>query len=479
MPSHYPLMVPGAVPADAVLEVSSPYDGRLLATVETVDRQGVDRALETASRLFRDRSQWMGADRRIDILKRLASLMAANAERLITTSVGEGGKPLLDTRVEMERAIDGIHNCIDCIRNNHGEEIPMGINAASLNRLAVTHHEPVGVVVAVSAFNHPLNLIVHQIGPAIASGCPVIVKPAEDTPLSCHELVALVRQAGLPEEWCQVVSTDSLETATAMVTDPRIAFFSFIGSARVGWMLRSKLAPGVRCALEHGGAAPVLVAADANLDDALPLLAKAGFYHAGQVCVSTQRVYAHRDIVAAVADGLAAAGRAMHVGDPANEDTDVGPLIRPAEVDRVHAWVQEAVEKGAQCLCGGQKLSETCYPPTVLLDPPEDAKVSRNEIFGPVICVYTYDDIDDAIRRANSLDYAFQAAVFTQNIDTAMHAYRNLDASSVMINDHTAFRVDWMPFAGLKQSGLGVGGIPHTFEDMQIRKMMLVRSKFL
>ena len=479
MPSHYPLMVPGAVPADAVLEVSSPYDGRLLATVETVDRQGVDRALETASRLFRDRSQWMGADRRIDILKRLASLMAANAERLITTSVGEGGKPLLDTRVEMERAIDGIHNCIDCIRNNHGEEIPMGINAASLNRLAVTHHEPVGVVVAVSAFNHPLNLIVHQIGPAIASGCPVIVKPAEDTPLSCHELVALVRQAGLPEEWCQVVSTDSLETATAMVTDPRIAFFSFIGSARVGWMLRSKLAPGVRCALEHGGAAPVLVAADANLDDALPLLAKAGFYHAGQVCVSTQRVYAHHDIVAAVADGLAAAGRAMHVGDPVNEDTDVGPLIRPAEVDRVHAWVQEAVEKGAQCLCGGQKLSETCYPPTVLLDPPEDAKVSRNEIFGPVICVYTYDDIDDAIRRANSLDYAFQAAVFTQNIDTAMHAYRNLDASSVMINDHTAFRVDWMPFAGLKQSGLGVGGIPHTFEDMQIRKMMLVRSKSL
>ncbi len=479
MPSHYPLMVPGAVPADAVLEVRSPYDGRLLATVETVDRQGVGRALETASRLFRDRSQWLDADRRIDILKRLASLMAGNAERLITTSVGEGGKPLLDTRVEMERAIDGIHNCIDCIRNNHGEEIPMGINAASLNRLAVTHHEPVGVVVAVSAFNHPLNLIVHQIGPAIASGCPVIVKPAEDTPLSCHELVALVRQAGLPEEWCQVVSTDSLETATAMVTDPRIAFFSFIGSARVGWMLRSKLAPGVRCALEHGGAAPVLVAADANLDDALPLLAKAGFYHAGQVCVSTQRVYAHRDIVAAVADGLAAAGRAMLVGDPANEDTDVGPLIRPAEVERVHAWVQEAVEKGAQCLCGGQKLSETCYPPTVLLDPPEDAKVSRNEIFGPVICVYTYDDIDDAIRRANSLDYAFQAAVFTQNIDTAMHAYRNLDASSVMINDHTAFRVDWMPFAGLKQSGLGVGGIPHTFEDMQIRKMMLVRSKSL
>ncbi len=479
MPKHYSLMVPGAKPSPVTLEVTAPYDGELLATVETVDITGIDQALTTASRLFNNKSQWLSGEQRIAILEKMAVLMGENAERLIINSAKEGGKPLVDTQIEMNRAIDGIKNCIECIRNNHGEEIPMGINAASANRLAVTHHEPIGVVVAVSAFNHPINLIVHQVGPAIASGCPVIIKPAEDTPLSCYELAALFHQAGLPEAWCQVVSVDNLETASALVTDPRVAFFSFIGSAKVGWMLRSKLAAGARCALEHGGVAPVIVAEDADLDDALPLLAKAGFYHAGQVCVSVQRVYAHKSIVQKVAETLADLGEAMTVGDPSSSKTDIGPLIRHPETDRVHQWVQEAIEKGATKLCGGEKISASCYPATVLLDPPEDAIISRNEIFGPVICVYSYEDMDDAIQRANDLPFAFQSAVFTKNIDTAMHAYKQLNASSVMVNDHTAFRVDWMPFAGLKQSGLGVGGIPHTFEDMQIKKMLVLRSSAL
>ena len=217
----------------------------------------------------------------------------------------EGGKPLLDSRVEIERAIDGVNNCIECMRSAAGREIPMGINAASKQRLAMTHREPIGVVVAVSAFNHPVNLIVHQVGPAIAAGCPVIIKPAEDTPLSCFRFVALLRQAGLPEEWCQALVVNDLEVASRLVTDARVGFFSFIGSAAVGWMLRSKLAPGTRCALEHGGAAPVIVAADADLDAALPLIAKGGFYHAGQVCVSVQRVYCHRSIARKLAERLA------------------------------------------------------------------------------------------------------------------------------------------------------------------------------
>jgi acyl-CoA reductase-like NAD-dependent aldehyde dehydrogenase len=270
-----------------------------------------------------------------------------------------------------------------------------------------------------------------------------------------------------------------LDVATQLVTDARVAFFSFIGSARVGWMLRSKLAPGARCALEHGGAAPVIVHADADLDDALPLLAKGGFYHAGQVCVSVQRVFCHSSIAHDVAERLAGIAKTLNTGDPTRADTEVGPLIRQAEVVRVSEWVTEAVDAGAELLCGGEQLSDSCYAPTVLFNPPDDVRVSQLEIFGPVVCVYSYDNVDEALDRANSLPFAFQAAVFTRNLDAALDSYKKLDASAVMVNDHTAFRVDWMPFAGLRQSGLGTGGIPYTFEDMQVEKLLVVRSPSL
>ena len=476
MVSHYSQMVAGNSNSAGKLDVTAPYDGQLIATVDKVDKTAIEKALTTANDLFNNKSKWLSAAKRIEILSKLSKLMEENAERLVLISAQEGGKPLGDTQVEMDRAIDGINNCIECIRTSHGEEIPMGINAASMNRIAMTHHEPIGVVVAVSAFNHPINLIVHQVGPAIATGCPVIVKPADDTPLSCYEFVKLLHQAGLPEEWAQVVTPTDHSVAEALVTDKRVGFFSFIGSAKVGWMLRSKLAPGARCALEHGGAAPVIVEADADLDAVLPLLAKGGFYHAGQVCVSVQRVFVHSSIATQVAEKLGELGNEMSVGDPTSADTDVGPLIRHAETDRITEWVDEAVNAGATKVSGSGKLSDSCYSPTVLLNPPENTSVSCKEIFGPVICVYAYDDIDDAIQRANSLEFAFQSAVCTTNLNTAMHAYKQLNASAVMINDFTAFRVDWMPFAGLRHSGLGVGGIPHTFKDMQIKKMMLIKS---
>ncbi len=476
MASHYKNLIAGDIKASGKLEVTAPFDNQLIATVEQVDWTAIDHALSIASNLHNNRSKWLSAATRIGILSKLSQLMAENAERLILISAQEGGKPLNDTRVEMTRAIDGINNCIECIRNNHGTEIPMGLNAASMNRLAFTSHEPIGVVVAVSAFNHPINLIVHQVGPAIASGCPVIIKPADDTPLSCYELVSLLHQAGLPEEWAQVVSPESHQIAEALVTDKRVGFFSFIGSAKIGWMLRSKLSPGTRCALEHGGVAPVIVAADADLDSTLPMLAKGGFYHAGQVCVSVQRVFVEKNIARQVAEKLAALGNDMSVGDPTLTSTDVGPIIRHAETNRIHEWVTQAANDGAETLSGGKKISDSCYSPTVLFNPPDTTKISRNEIFGPVICVYEYENIDNAIDRANALDVSFQAAVYTTNLNTAMHVYKQLNASAVMINDFTAFRVDWMPFAGLRNSGLGVGGIPHTFKDMQIEKMMLLKS---
>ncbi len=470
------LMLESSRPPAGTLSVRSPYDGRELDQVATSGADHVDDALAAAHALFRDRDSWLSVPERLDILNKAAAIMQTQIEELTLLAASEGGKPYTDSKVEVIRAIDGVHLCAEVLRSHPGKVIPIGTTPATAGRVAFTQKEPIGVVVAVSAFNHPLNLIVHQVGPSVASGCPVIVKPAADTPLSCIRFVEILRQAGLPAAWCQVVITDDRDTAEKLVTDARVGFFSFIGSARVGWMLRSKLAPGARCALEHGGAAPLFLAPPYDRDAALVATLKGGFYHAGQVCVSVQRVFAPATNAAEFATELADRASQLIVGAPEDEQTEVGPLIRAAEVDRVAEWVDEAVAAGAKLLCGGKKISDTCYEPTVLLNPPSDARVSTLEIFGPVVCVYGYDDLDQAIERANALPVAFQAAVFTDDVNIANRMFKKLDATAVMINDHTAFRDDVMPFAGLRESGLGVGGIPYTMEDMQIDKMMVTKS---
>lgn len=477
---HFPLMIAGLSKTSSVsIDVTSPFDGTLLGTVAKADASDIDYALVTASRLFADRSNWIPKAERIAILERAIVLMEQQAETLALGSAHEGGKPLMDSHVEMVRCIDSIRLCAETLRHEASKPVPMGANAASQHRLTIMTKEPIGVVVAVSAFNHPLNLIAHQVGPAIAAGCPVIIKPAENTPLSCFRLVDIFHQAGLPAQWCQVVMPENHQVAEKLVTDPRVAFFSFIGSAKVGWYLRSKLAPGTRCALEHGGVAPVIVTEDADIAAAIPGLAKGSFYHAGQVCVSVQRLYVHEAIARDVASRLVVVAKNMVVGDPLSDKTEVGPLIRSSEVERVDSWVTAAVSDGAELLCGGHSLPNNCYAPTVLYNPSNDSQISQAEIFGPVVCIYPFNDLDEAIAAANSLDVAFQASVYSQNINTAMYVANRLDASAVMINEHTAFRVDWMPFAGLKHSGLGTGGIPYTMEDMQVDKMIVITSKGL
>ena len=461
------------------ISVTAPYDGANIGSVPTTDAAGIEEALSNAHSLYRDRGKWLSKSRRIEILRKAAEIIRERREELALASAQEGGKPLQDSLVEIDRGADGVETCIEELRTQGGHVIPMGLNSSSAGRVAFTQYEPIGVVVAVSAFNHPFNLIVHQVAPAVAVGCPVIVKPAPPTPLTCQTFLNILFEAGLPKEWVTMVAPENLDLATALVADKRVGFFSFIGSSGVGWMLRSKLAPGARCALEHGGVAPAIVAADANLDTALQTLAKGGFYHAGQVCVSVQRIFCDAKIARDVADGLAAEASAMKVGDPTLPDTDVGPLISHNECERVASWISEATSGGADLVTGGEKLSESCYKPTVLFDPPEDAKISTSEIFGPAVCVYPYDNLDSAIARANSLPVSFQAAVFTRDLDTAMHCYRNLDGTAIMVNDHTAFRVDWMPFAGARTSGHGVGGIPYTVHEMQTEKMMVWRSSAL
>ena len=459
-----------------ILQVTAPFDGAPIGSIETTNAAGIEAALAAAHKLYRDRGGWLPLEKRIAILHRASVLIAERRESLALAAAREGGKPYMDSLVEIDRAADGCATCVEVLRTEGGRVVPMGINAASANRVAFTQYEPIGVVVAVSAFNHPFNLIVHQVAPAVAVGCPVLVKPASSTPLSCKAFLDILYEAGLPPAWARMVVPENSALATDMVADPRVAFLSFIGSGGVGWMLRSKLAPGARCALEHGGVAPVIVAADADIAQAVPRIAKGGFYHAGQVCVSVQRVFAEASIAGDLVTRIAQAGDKMKVGDPTDKTTEVGPLIAHKECDRVAQWVDEAAKAGTRVVTGGRKISDSCYAPTVLYDPPAGAKVTTDEVFGPVICVYPFSSLDLAIEKANALPVSFQAAVFTRDLDTAMHCYRRLNGTAVMVNDHTAFRVDWMPFAGAGVSGHGVGGIPYTMHEMRIDKMMVWRS---
>jgi acyl-CoA reductase-like NAD-dependent aldehyde dehydrogenase len=458
-----------------MLKVYNPYDQSLIKEIEMHSAEDLEKALDKAHQLFLNRKEWLPAYERKAILERLIPLMERDTDKLCKIAAEEGGKPWQDSMVEVQRAINGVKLAIEHMGQMAGKQIPMGHTASSANRMAFTMPEPIGVVASISAFNHPLNLAVHQIIPAVAVGTPVIFKPGLTTPFSGIALCELLKEAGMPAGWVQCLILEN-EIAEKLATDARVNYLSFIGSAKVGWYLRSKLAPGTHCALEHGGAAPVIVEKDADIETMLPALLKGGFYHAGQVCVSVQRMYVDESIAEELANLLAMGAKQMKVGDQLDAETEVGPLILPEEVDRVDRWVKNAVDGGAQLLCGGERIGKHCYEPTVLLNPKDDAEVSQHEIFGPVVCVYSCKSREEAIARANSLPYAFQASIFTKDLDAMLESAQALNAAAVMVNDHTAFRVDWMPFGGRDASGMGIGGIPYTMDEMTRDKLMVIKS---
>lgn len=461
-----------------MLDITSPFDGSKVGEVKLSSTQEVQAAIDLAYETFLDKDNWLPRYKRVEILEKVMEIMSSQVEELTNLCASEGGKPYIDSKVEVLRAINGVKIAIEHLSVYEGHEIAMGHTNTSANRMAYTFKEPIGVVAAISAFNHPFNLAVHQVIPAIAVGCPVIIRPASATPMSAIKLVEILYEAGLPKGWASAVVSDR-KGGELLATSPKTAFLTFIGSGSVGWYLNSKVSDGTRVALEHGGVAPVIVEKDADLEDMLPALAKGGFYHAGQVCVSVQRVYVQEDICEEVATRLAKMASQLVVGDQMDPKTEVGPLINNAEVDRVEQWVNESKQKGGKILTGGARISASCYEPTVILNPSDDALVSTKEVFGPVVCIYSYKTLDEAIKRANALDVSFQAAVFTKNIDTALKTVKRLNATAVMVNDHTAFRVDWMPFGGAKVSGLGMGGIPHSMEEMSNEKMMVIKSPVL
>ena len=460
------------------IEVTSPYDGKVVGTVPFKSVDEVKEAINLAQKTFLDHKNHLPKYKRVEILENVVKIMSFQIEELTNLCASEGGKPYIDSKVEIQRAINGVKLAIEHLGAFEGKEIAMGHTASSANRMAYTFKEPIGVVAAISAFNHPFNLAVHQVIPALAVGCAVIIKPATQTPMSAIKLIEILKEAGLPNGWAQAVVCNR-EGGELLATSPKINFLTFIGSGKVGWYLNSKVADGTRVALEHGGVAPVIVEKDADIEELIPSLSKGGFYHAGQVCVSVQRVYVHEDIIDEVSSKLAISASKLIVGDQMDPKTEVGPLINNDEVYRVEEWVNEAVQKGGIILTGGKRISASCFEPTVIVNPSDDALVSTKEVFGPVVCIYSYKNIDEAIHRANSLEVSFQAAIFTKNIDTALHAVKRLNATAVMVNDHTAFRVDWMPFGGAKASGLGLGGILNSMEEMSNEKLMVIKSKVL
>jgi len=462
------------------LTIQSPYDATHLLSLPLDNISAIKNRIESAWNLYQERSNWLSPHIRLEVLRRLYSVLADEVEDLARLIALECGKPLTDAKVEVKRALDGVQLAMSELRHLEGKQVAMGLTPDSENRLAMTMYEPLGVVVALSAFNHPLNLAIHQVIPAIAAGCPVIIKPSPQSPLSawrlCEHLQDIFDDMELDSAWVQFCLCDNA-LVDALICDDRVAGVNFIGSHIVGWELRKKLHAGTRITLEHGGAAPVIIAADADIDLLVPMLTKAAFYHAGQVCVSTQRVFAHDDIMAELSEKLVYAASQQIVGNPLHEITTIGPMINEESCDRVSKWVQEAQLGGANLLHGGDKIAANCYRPTILYNPHDDAKVSTQEIFGPVMCLYNYNDRKDAILRANSVPFAFQASVFTKDIDIALNTVQQLDATGVMVNDHTAFRTDWMPFGGGGKAGLGTGGIGYTIRDMSREKLVVIKHK--
>jgi len=431
------------------MEVRSPYDDHLIASVPRCTPDHVDQAVAAAKDAM---AEPMPAHRRADILDRAAQVLAEHQEELARTIAEEAAKPLSTARTEAQRAVLTFRSAAVEARSLTGELVPMDATAPGEGKLAFTLRIPRGVVGAISPFNFPLNLVAHKLAPAIAAGCAVVLKPASQTPLSAlllHEL--LVTECELPDGWLNVVTGSGGSVGDPLVCHPDVAMVSFTGSPDVGWAIAAKAARK-KVGLELGNNAPLIIDASGDWEAAAAKVAVAGYSHAGQSCISTQRVYVHRSVEPDFTDALASAVADLTVGDPMDEGTDVSSLISPDETERVSSWVDAAVDAGAELLAGGT-THDRLLDPVVLRGIQPDMEVSRKEIFGPVVGIATFDQLDEALALANDSDYGLQAAIFTAELDGAMRAARRLDFGGVMVNEVPTFRADQMPYGGVRDSG--------------------------
>ncbi len=432
-------------------EVKSPYDGSPVGRVAQGDEALVDRAVRAAHEAFEsaDFPQY----ERAATLERAAELVEARVEDLALTIAAEAGKPLKTATVEAQRCVSTLTFAAVEARKLTGGTVPMEASAAGAGKLGVMLRVPYGVVGAISPFNFPLNLVAHKLGPAIAAGNAIVLKPAGQTPISALKLAAILEEAGLPEGWLSVVPGPGSKVGNAIVEHELTKALTFTGSAGVGWDIRSRV-PHKKVNLELGSNAPLVVNADGDWETAADKAQIHAFSHAGQSCISIQRILVHEDVADAFTERLVANMQKLTVGDPLDEATDVGPLITPGDRDRVKQWIDEAVSAGATLLTGGELVDEgRCLAPTLLGSPPKDAKVWCEEIFGPVATIDRFSDFGEALALANDSKFGLQAGVFTRDVGRALQAGRTLEFGGVLINEVPTFRADQQPYGGVKDSG--------------------------
>jgi acyl-CoA reductase-like NAD-dependent aldehyde dehydrogenase len=432
-------------------EVKSPYDGSVVGRVALGDAATVDRAIAAAHEAFlhADFPQY----ERAAVLERAARIASARVEELALTIAAEAGKPIKTATVEAERCIGTLEFSAVEARKLTGGTVPMEASAAGAGKLGVMLRVPYGVVGAISPFNFPLNLVAHKLGPAIAAGNSIVLKPAGQTPISALKLAEVLVEAGLPEGWLSVVPGPGSEVGNAIVEHELTKAITFTGSAGVGWDIRSRV-PHKKVNLELGSNAPLIVNADGDWEAAADKAQIHAFSHAGQSCISVQRILLHEDIADAFTERLVANVAKLKVGDPLDSETDVGPLITTGDRDRVKEWIDESVAAGAKLLTGGELVDDgRCLAPTLIGAPPKDAKVWCEEIFGPVATVDTFSDFSAGLAMANDSKFGLQAGVFTRDVGRALEAGNTLEFGGVLINEVPTFRADQQPYGGVKDSG--------------------------
>ncbi|WP_240376811.1 aldehyde dehydrogenase family protein [Bacillus piscicola] len=457
--------------AEEYTPLYSPYNGEILAEIPKASIQEADEAIDAAV-AAQTAMKKLAAHERSEILSNLVQLLEENAEKAAEIIAKEAAKPLTTARGEVARTIQTYKFAAQEANHIYGETLPLDAAPGGEKRLAYTKHEPLGVIGAITPFNFPMNLVAHKVGPAIATGNTIVLKPASQTPLSSYFLAELLEKAGLPAGALNVITGSGRVVGDRIVTDDRVSMITFTGSPEVGKEIRSK-AGLKRTTLELGSNAAVIVDEDVDLDRIIGRCVQGAFGFQGQVCISLQRVYVHEKLYDAFVEKFVAKTKELVTGDPLDEKTDVSALISEGDVDRVLAWVKEAEENGAEVKTGGKRDGNVVLP-TVLTNVPADAKVSCQEVFGPTVMINSVKSVDDAIAEVNNSRYGLQAGIYTNNIHKAMNASDELEVGGVMINDIPTFRVDHMPYGGVKESGTGREGIKYAVEEMTELKLVVV-----
>lgn len=451
-------------------EVRNPFTSELVGTIDYATTEDLEYAIETAHNVFHKTMKKMPAHERSDILRRTSDLLERDTEIFAQTLTREAGKPIQDSRAEVGRAIQVLRFAADEAKKIEGEVIPMDAAIGGENRMGFIHKYPIGVVGAITPFNFPLNLVLHKLSPAIAAGNTVVLKPAEKTPLTSVMLSRIFEEAGLPKGALNVVMGTGTEIGEPMVRDGRISKITFTGSAKVGLRIK-QIADFKKVTLELGSNSPNIIFDDADLTVAATSLVKGAFAFAGQVCISVQRIYIQRTVYQEFLDKFVPMVQLLKVGNPLDEDTEVGGLITEESAVRASEWVQEAIKQGATSLTGG-KLNKSVLEPTVLVNVTPVMKVVCQEVFAPIVSVIPFDTEDEVLALANDSDYGLQAGVFTNDINRVFRFARELETGGVWINEISTYRQDNYPYGGVKMSGIGKEGVKYAIEDM-------LESKFI